>query len=93
VLKKLKVGDDIVIRPMEAPEHFHRVDKHAKDSKYYDAKKEEDVYFPRLGAFEIYVDQILIFSKIRSNMWPSVEKQAETIIAMLQAKKRGQALS
>ena len=46
--------------------------KNVKDNKYFDAQKQEEVYCPRLGAFEIYVDKILIYSKIKTNKWPKL---------------------
>ena len=57
---------------MEVPNHFVKLNKKAKDNKYLDTLKEEEVYCPKLGSFEIYVDDIQIFSKIKSNVWPKI---------------------
>lgn len=35
--------------------------------------------YPRFGAFEVYVDGILIFSKLKSNMWPKHDRVAKLI--------------
>jgi ferritin len=51
------------------------------------------VYFPALGSFEIFVDEVLVFSKLKSGMWPHSEKVSKTIMAMLEAKKEGKDLS
>ena len=78
---------------MEAPKHLIKTNKNQKDDKYLDIQKDEEVHFPRLGSFEIYVDRIQIFSKIKSNMWPNVEKHSDTIIEMMEGKKEGKDLS
>jgi selT/selW/selH-like putative selenoprotein len=70
--QRIKLGDNIVIKQMEAPAYFEKVSKDVKETKYFDIRKEEEVYFPRLGAFEVYVDKVLIFSKLKSNLWPNI---------------------
>lgn len=39
---------------------------------YFDEEAEEEVAFPRHGAFEVKVNGILIFSKLQSNLWPNL---------------------
>lgn len=87
ILKKIKVGDDIAIRPKDVPTHFQKINKHSKDNKYYDIQKDQEVYFPRLGSFEVFVDGVLVFSKLKSSLWPNTEKLSETVIMMLIAKR------
>lgn len=70
-LKRLKLGEIITIKEMKPPSHLKKADNDPQNNKYIDIRKEEEIYFPRLGAFEIYADKILIFSKLKSNSWPS----------------------
>jgi hypothetical protein len=47
----MALGDNICIVQMEPPQHFQKIGPHPKDTKYYDLRKEEETFFPRLGAF------------------------------------------
>lgn len=67
----MALGDNIAIVQMQPPTHFQKLGP-ARDTKYYDLRKEEETYFPRLGAFEVYVDKVLVFSKLKSNLWPNI---------------------
>jgi selT/selW/selH-like putative selenoprotein len=55
---------------MDPPKHYQKM-VNPKETKYYDVRREEEVYFPRLGSFEVYVDGVLIFSKLKANLWPN----------------------
>lgn len=35
--------------------------------------------FPAIGAFEVYLNQELIFSKRNTNSWPNLQEIANTI--------------
>ena len=92
-LQKLKLGDNVRISQMKPPAHYQKVNPDSQDSKYYDIRKEADVYFPRLGSFEVYVDKILIFSKLKSNIWPKDEAIVEKILKMCEEKQEGKEIS
>ena len=47
-----------------------------KNNKYIDEKTAQIVIFPRLGAFEIEVEGILISSKLTSSVWPNFDQIA-----------------
>lgn len=62
--------DALIYRRMDPPKHYQKM-VNPKETKYYDVRREEEVYFPRLGSFEVYVDGVLIFSKLKANIWPN----------------------
>lgn len=45
--------------------------------------------FPRLGAFEIYLYDVLIFSKLQSNQWPQHNRLLEKIQNMVDDRFKG----
>lgn len=92
VLQRVQLGDNIIVEQMEPPRHYQKLNANPHDNKYFDIRRDEEVYFPRLGAFEVYVDQVLIFSKLRSNAWPNDEKVADMIMEMYQFKREGKEL-
>ena len=59
------------------------------ENKYYDESKEEFVYFPRFGTFEVYADKMLIFSKLKSNLWPKHDKLVRILELIHHAKVNG----
>lgn len=64
-----------------------------KNNKYIDEKTAQTVIFPRLGAFEIEVDGILIYSKIQSSSWPNYDYIVEKIEQIKKDKQDGKNLS
>ncbi len=64
-----------------------------KNNKYIDEKTAQTAIFPRLGAFEIQVDGILIYSKIQSSAWPNYDYIVEKIEQMKKDKQDGKNLS
>jgi hypothetical protein len=50
-------------------------------------------YFPNLGAFEVYVNQILISSKLLSNKWPNIDSLVNTILEMYLKNKNDEDLT
>lgn len=63
------------------PVHYRRMGNKSSigENKYFDEKKEEFVLYPKFGAFEVYVDGMLIFSKLKSNLWPKADKVAKIV--------------
>ena len=51
VTERLKLGQNIIINPSELPHNYKKLTADIKDNKFYDFNRDEDVYFPRLGAF------------------------------------------
>lgn len=45
--------------------------------------------FPRLGAFEVYIFDMLIFSKLQSNQWPQHNRLLERIQNIVEDKAQG----
>ena len=64
-----------------------------KNNKYIDERTAQTAIFPRLGAFEIQVDGILIYSKILSSAWPNYDYIVEKIEQIKKEKENGQNLS
>lgn len=61
----------------KVPEHYRQkksLSKMLGEHKYFDELQHEVVQFPRHGAFEISVNGMLIFSKLKSNLWPCIDK-------------------
>lgn len=48
--------------------------------------RDQQVYFPKLGAFEVYAEGILIFSKLRSGKWPRVKELVDILDEMFECK-------
>lgn len=46
------------------------------------------VQFPQSGAFEIYADNVLIFSKVQSNLWPNHNRILDLIQAVIEEKQQ-----
>ena len=51
VTERLKLGENIIVTPREPPTHYQKFSCNTKDNKYFDLRRDEDVYFPRLGSF------------------------------------------
>lgn len=49
--------------------------------------------FPRIGSFEIYIFNVLVFSKLKVNTWPNHYKLLQTLNDIIAAKKIGQELN
>lgn len=58
---------------------------HGGENRYFDLRNNEIVLFPKFGAFEVYVNGILIFSKLKSSLWPNLDRLAHLIDAMAKA--------
>ena len=80
-----------VITRNSVPDSYRKI--HGKSStgenKYYDETKEEFVYYPRFGSFEVYADKMLIFSKLKSNLWPKHDKLVRLFELIQHAKING----
>lgn len=79
--KLLTVIPNAVINKNSVPPHFRRLAGKSStgENKYFDEKREEFVHYPRFGSFEVYVDGVLIFSKLKSNLWPKHDKLVKII--------------
>jgi hypothetical protein len=60
-----------------------------EQNKYYNEDNQEVVIFPRLGSFEIYLYDILIFSKLQSNQWPQHNRILDKIQAIIDDRANG----
>lgn len=56
---------------------------------YLNKDTNEKVVFPRVGAFEIYIYNILIFSKLLSNGWPNHYKIIQILNKITVEKHKG----
>lgn len=63
------------------------------DNVFFNRRTGGFEYFPNLGAFEVYVNQHLISSKLRSNKWPSIEHVVNTVLQMYLKNKEDKDLS
>ena len=59
------------------------------ETHYYNKKLGTLVQFPRIGAFEIYCGEHLIFSKLESGMWPSAKSILTIIKKIIECTSRG----
>ncbi len=80
--KKLaSVIPDAIINRNPVPTHYRKLPNKSSvgENKYFDEKKEEFILYPRFGAFEVFVDGILVFSKLKSNVWPKHDRIVKII--------------
>lgn len=58
---------------------MHYIPTHAKLNRcaYFDSKRNKIVEYPRKNAFEVYVDNYLLFSRLDSGTWPDVSAICE----------------
>lgn len=49
------------------------------DDCYFDTKTNRITIFPRVGAFEVYINEVLIFSKLRAKDFPKVDSLIDFI--------------
>lgn len=66
----------------------NKLDKNA----YINRDTRDPVVFPRIGAFEIYIYNVLIYSKFMTNNWPNHYKLIQIITKIIEAKKKGESL-
>ena len=59
---------------------------------YMNKETNEKVIFPRVGAFEIYIYNILVFSKLLSNGWPNHYKIIQILNKITTEKKKGNSI-
>lgn len=71
-----KPSDDIAVRKTPAND----------GALYYNINTGQAVHFPRLGSFEVYVDGVRLFSKLKSKIWPKFDKVIEKIKQLQTAK-------
>jgi hypothetical protein len=54
----------------QVPSNYIRATAGKHGTEYYDTKTATTVNFPRLGAFEIWLEKKLLFSKLATRRWP-----------------------
>jgi hypothetical protein len=59
---------------------------------FVNKESNEKIIYPRIGAFEIYLYNILISSKLLTNQWPNHYKILQTLTKMIEEKKKGNTL-
>ena len=59
---------------------------------YVNKENNEKVIYPRIGAFEIYIFNVLISSKLLSNQWPNHYKILQILNKIIEEKKKGHSL-
>ena len=72
----MEVLPNVIAKKNETPNSYRKQagKSNVGENKYFDENKEEFVHFPRFGAFEVSVEGILIFSKLKANLWPKHDK-------------------
>ena len=60
-----------------------------KDSIYFDKSSNKIKTFPRIGAFEIKVFDLLIYSKLCTRLWPSLNYIIQTIKNLQENSRKG----
>lgn len=74
---------EVLVSKNQIPLAFKKIlARFPDDNRYINEKTRDIVQYPRLGAFEIYADGYLIFSKIESNLWPCHNRIVALIHAM-----------
>ena len=58
------------MRPKDIPDHYVAVSKEHSNSLFIDLKKNKMVKFPRKDSFEVTMDHFVIFSKLKTGVWP-----------------------
>jgi len=87
------VRQAVVVRN-PTPDNLVRLDDPSgEQNKYFNEQTEEIVVFPRLGAFEVYLYDVLIFSKLQTNQWPQHNRLLEKMQAMVDDKQKGRDLA
>jgi len=72
----------IQVHTMLPPEELVPCHVFDGDNKYWNKNINDLQYFPALGAFEVYVNRILIYSKVHSKKWPNIDLVADKILEM-----------
>lgn len=81
---------DIIVIKNQVPTHYRKLhSKYYDDNKYYNEQTDELVQFPKSGAFEVYVDGVLIFSKVQSNLWPCHNRIIDLVQTIIEEKHEG----
>lgn len=64
------------------PDNFQKLDAKGKTNSYLNMETNTIINFPRVGAFEVTVYGVLIFSKLQCGLWPSAAVICNTIKQM-----------
>lgn len=94
VKRKLErfVNNTIVVKNPVPDELVKPADARLPANTYINKENNETVTFPRIGAFEVYIYNILISSKLLSNNWPNHYKLIQLITKIIEEKKKGNSL-
>ena len=82
----MKVVPSVIVYPNKIPEGFEQL--FFTDESSISLQKHQKVKFPRIGAFEIYFNQKVIFSKLKNGTWPSSRAIANIIKSELELMNR-----
>ena len=81
--KIMRVVPQVIVYGNKIPEGFEQlffIDDSAGAMSHHHQK----VKFPRIGAFEIYFNQKVIYSKLKNGLWPSANAVANMIKSELE---------
>lgn len=67
----------------QVPPYYRRIPDRMKENSYYDRLADKVVVFPRVGAFEIVYDDIIIHSKLKSGRWPNCDSLVQCFTALI----------
>jgi hypothetical protein len=56
---------------------------------YVNKHTNEQIVFPRIASFEVYIYNILVSSKLTTNSWPNHYKILQVLNQIINAKKNG----
>ena len=59
-----------VVTKNNIPSRFKKIESVLSDNNCFDSVTNTIIKFPRIGSFEIYLEDNLIFSKLISKTWP-----------------------
>ena len=66
---------DVVVKA--PPKNYTKIVTKKGGSLYHDPRHHQLVHFPRKDAFEVTVNQFVVFSRLREGGWPSVDRIIE----------------
>ena len=86
-------SNQIIVHAMIPPEDLVPSNMLEGDNTFLNKRTGALEYFPNLGAFEVYVNQVLISSKLLSNKWPNIDSLVNTILEMYLKNKNDEDLT
>lgn len=86
------INNTIVIKNPVPDELAKNPEDKLNKNAYINKQSNEPVTFPRIGAFEVYIYNVLIYSKLFTNNWPNHFKLIQILNKIIEAKKKGNSL-